>query len=115
MSPGETPLECAKRELYEETGLQPQFNTMNAYPPKGLYAYEEHTLPNGDLHMNFCFVAHVPKIVSIETKQDIVEYNEWDWFMRADRRWIGRVTGLPAAPLPNNVREIMEEISVYLE
>ncbi len=62
IEPGETPLEAARRELFEETGLEGRFNArpgaVDGAPP-GLLAYEEHDAGSKGLHMNFCFVADV--------------------------------------------------------
>jgi 8-oxo-dGTP pyrophosphatase MutT (NUDIX family) len=62
IAPGETPLEAARRELFEETGLQGQFNAslgVDGTPP-GYLGYEEHLAGSKGLHMNFAFVADVP-------------------------------------------------------
>ena len=59
---GETPLEAARRELHEETGLEGTFPVglgVDGTPP-GLIGYEEHPAGSKGLHMNFAFVADVP-------------------------------------------------------
>lgn len=60
---GETPLQAAQRELFEETGLVGKFSPLTARDidgaPPGLLGYEEHEAGSKGLHMNFCFVADV--------------------------------------------------------
>jgi 8-oxo-dGTP pyrophosphatase MutT (NUDIX family) len=57
----ETPLECAMREVREETGLA--LDEENFWPvsmpgqPRGFMGYEEHDAGSKGLHMNFVFVA----------------------------------------------------------
>jgi len=88
IEPGETPLEAARRELREETGLvgvfppglgvawaelgsaqrSPSREARNPLrvpylidgTPPGLIGYEEHPAGSKGLHLNFAFVADVP-------------------------------------------------------
>jgi 8-oxo-dGTP diphosphatase len=97
LEPGETPLEAARRELLEETGLENRFeraSDIDGTPP-GLLAYEEHMAGSKGLHMNFCFVAEVDS-------RDVVsngEFGEHTWVKRAD-----------AVECPLNVRQLLEKI-----
>lgn len=60
----ETPLEAARRELLEETGLAGDFSVPSPLVvpggPPGLIGYEEHEAGAKGLHLNFVFVARVP-------------------------------------------------------
>jgi len=92
---GETPLEAARRELREETGLSGRFAGgpgVDGTPP-GLIGYEEHPAGAKGLHMNFAFVADVDS-------RRLVACDEWD-----GARW---VTGeeLGAVECPLNVRQL---------
>lgn len=74
---GETPLETARRELEEETGLvaeYPQLTIMPGTPP-GLIAYEEHEAGEKGYHMNFCFVG----IVNTTAVKSDGSYTEHKW------------------------------------
>ncbi len=60
---GETPLEAARRELREETGIEGEFRPLVAAldgVPAGLIGYEEHQAGTKGTHMNFVFVTSVP-------------------------------------------------------
>lgn len=64
VEPNETPLEAARRELHEETGLHGDFTLPSPLPipgaPPGLLGYEEHAAGSKGLHLNFVFAARVP-------------------------------------------------------
>ncbi len=92
---GETPLEAARRELREETGLEGAFPAglgVDGTPP-GLVGYEEHLAGSKGLHMNFAFVADVPS-------RDLVACDEWD-----GARWLA-AGELAEASCPENVRQL---------
>jgi 8-oxo-dGTP pyrophosphatase MutT (NUDIX family) len=91
---GETPLEAARRELYEETGLEGRFPRglgVDGTPP-GLIGYEEHMAGGKGLHMNFAFVADVPS-------RSLRPCDEYD-----DLRWVVDTAGLSC---PDNVRQLL--------
>ena len=56
---GETPLEAARRELVEETGLTGTFPEGLGVTgsPAGFLGYEEHPAGSKGTHLNVCFVA----------------------------------------------------------
>jgi 8-oxo-dGTP diphosphatase len=90
---GETPLEAARRELREETGLEGAFPSglgVDGTPP-GLIGYEEHQAGSKGLHMNFAFVADVAS----RTLAACDEYT--------DARWFGADVDVECPP---NVREL---------
>lgn len=95
---GETPLEAARRELVEETGLVGEFvplaGAADGVPP-GYLGYEEHTAGDKGLHMNFVFVADVGS-------QDVVPNHEF-----TEHRWVDAAE-LGELPSPVNVRQFGE-------
>jgi len=95
IEPGETPLDAARRELHEETGLTGRFPPVPGVDgaPPGLIGYEEHAAGAKGLHMNFAFVADVDS-------RDLAACDEWD-----GARWVTpeEVGGIEC---PLNVRQL---------
>lgn len=78
----ETPLDAAKRELREETGIIATFRGLAHAPdgvPQGLIGYEEHMAGSKGLHMNFVFVAEVDPAAEVTPNN---EFGAWKWVDR---------------------------------
>ena len=84
LTTGETPLEAARRELSEETGLTGRFRPLAAAldgVPAGLIGYEEHPAGSKGLHMNFVFVTEVDAAAEVTPNH---EFGAWRWVDRAE-------------------------------
>ena len=97
LEPGETPLEAARRELREETGLEGVFPSLAGAvdgEPPGYLGYEEHLAGAKGLHMNFVFVADVAEGAEVAPNHEFSDY-----------RWVDAAE-LGALASPPNVREL---------
>jgi 8-oxo-dGTP diphosphatase len=92
---GETPLEAARRELQEETGLEGRFPALPGVDgtPPGLIGYEEHLAGSKGRHLNFAFVADV-------ASREVRGCDEFDAF-----RWVS-AGELEEVAAPRNVLEL---------
>jgi 8-oxo-dGTP diphosphatase len=96
---GETPLEAARRELREETGLEGRFEAPGATTfidgsPAGLLAYEEHAAGSKGSHLNFAFVAEVDS-------ERVVGNGEF-----SEHRWFAEPSEIEALDAPKNVVQL---------
>ncbi len=81
---GETPLEAARRELREETGMAGEFRPLaDALDgvPAGLIGYEEHEAGSKGTHLNFVFVCEVSPTAIVKPND---EFGAFRWVTREE-------------------------------
>jgi 8-oxo-dGTP pyrophosphatase MutT (NUDIX family) len=101
----ETPLETARREAHEETGLELKFPRIRHAPagtPPGFLGYEEHEAGPKGYHMNFCFLAYTS---SNTLKSD----GSWD-----QHRWVEPIgiQGDKNDGIPENVLDMVWQVGL---
>jgi ADP-ribose pyrophosphatase YjhB (NUDIX family) len=101
----ETPLETARREVLEETGLEVKFPRIRHRPfgtPAGFLGYEEHEAGPKGYHMNFCFLAYA-------YDNHVVSDGSWD-----KHRWVNPydVQGDKNDGIPENVLDMVWQVGL---